>query len=368
MKKNLFYLFLLMAIVATPLTSCDGDEPQTGEESKHDPVADDDQMAFAGYSSLEWLQGNLVIVGENNEVLRRVYGKPLDESMPTVVSVPVADYADAEKIFLSWVAPTKEATKVDGGYDYNLTDAEGNAEGSVSFRAVEGEAGVIARMSVAEGTALKQVSEVNFIDAELWPENAEYPVYEAGKTYWLDGERYEWVEYEKAVNGKKTDFRIVKEELEFYCLRGNNDGGNALLVWLSPDDLVEWKKVEGRQERVNSHPIPLEYHKQGLNSRLSTLPELLTVMNFYATNYDAWQKMLGEMDAKGYMWSADDAFFWGLFSSSTCNSEFLFGGSTDGKTFPCLDLDNKEPELDAVSINSSFYQYRYMHVRIVPRY
>ena len=364
MKKNLFYLFMLMAIVAMPLTSCDGDEPQTGEESKHDPVADDDQMAFAGYSSLEWLQGNLVIVGENNEVLRRVYGKPLDESMPTVVSVPVADYADAEKIFLSWVAPTKEATKVDGGYDYNLTDAEGNAEGSVSFRAVEGEAGVIARMSVAEGTALKQVSEVNFIDAELWPENAEYPVYEAGKTYMLDGERYEWVEYEKAVNGKKTDFRIVKEELEFYCLRGNNDGGNALLVWLSPDDLVEWKKVEGRQERVNSHPIPLEYHVQGLNYRLSTLPELLAVMNFYATNYDVWQKMLDEMESKGYKWKPAS----GRFNTATGNSEFLFGGSTDGKTFPCLDLDNKEPELDAVSINSSFYQYRYMHVRIVPRY
>ena len=369
MKKDWFYLFLLMAIVAMPLTSCDkDDEPLPNDERQHDPTSDDDQVAITAYDALEWLQGCLVLVDENGEIVRRVYGKPLDASQPTVISVPVKDYADAESTFLSWVATGKEATTVDGGYDYNLTDRDGNPQGAVSFRAVEGVAGVIARMSVAEGTALKQVSEVNFIDAELWPENAEYPVYEAGKTYWLDGERYEWVEYEKAVNGKKKDFRIVKEELEFYCLRGNNDGGNALLVWLSPDDLVEWKKVEGRQERVNSHPIPLEYHEQGLNSRLSTLPELLTVMNFYATNYDAWQKMLGEMDAKGYMWSADDAFFGGLFSSSTCNSEFLFGGSTDGKTFPCLDLDNKEPELDAVSINSSFYQYRYMHVRIVPRY
>ena len=362
MKKNLFYLFMLMAIVAMPLTSCDGDEPQTGEESKHDPVADDDQMEFVGYSGLEWLQSNIVVVDENNEVLRRIYGKPLDESMPTVVSVPVADYADAEKIFLSWVAPTKEATKVDGGYDYNLTDAEGNAEGSVSFRAVEGEAGVIARMSVAEGTALKQVSEVNFIDAELWPENTEYPVYEAGKIYMLEGERYEWIEYEKAVNGKKTDFRIVNEELAFYCLRGNNNGGDALLVWLSPEDLVEWEKVGDRYERVNPHPTPSKYHEQGLNYRLSTLPELLAVMNFYATNYDVWQKMLDEMESKGYKWKPAS----GWFNTATGNSEFLFGGSTDGKTFPCLDLDNKEPELDAVSINGSFYQYRYMHVRIVP--
>ena len=50
----------------------------------------------------------------------------MDESQPTVISVPVADYIAAEETFLDWVAPDKEATKVEGGYDYNLTDAFDN--------------------------------------------------------------------------------------------------------------------------------------------------------------------------------------------------------------------------------------------------
>ena len=368
MKKNLFYLFMLMAIVAMPLTSCDGDEPQTGEESKHDPVADDDQMAFVGYSGLEWLQGNIVVVDENDKVVRRVYGKPLDESMPTVVSVPVADYADAEKIFLSWVAPTKEATKVEGGYDYNLTDATGNAEGGVSFRAVEGEAGVIARMSVAEGTALKQVSEVNFINSELWPENADYPVYEAGKTYMLEGERYLWIDkYDKKPSGDAPKFEIITEELEFYCVQGNDKGDNAILVWLSPDKEDGWEMTARGECYIKTHPKPSKYLEQrGLRERLSSIVELVQVYNFYNNNYDVWQKMLGEMDAKGYMWSANDAFLGDLFSTSTCNSEFLFRGDINkADDILCLDLDGDKAKYGKVAATSG-YEYRYMHVRIVP--
>ena len=93
MKKNWFYLFLLMAIATMPLTSCDNDDnddPKT-QEDKHDPESDADLVAITGYDALDWLQNCIVVVDENNEVLRRVYGKPLDESQPTVISVPVTD-------------------------------------------------------------------------------------------------------------------------------------------------------------------------------------------------------------------------------------------------------------------------------------
>lgn len=91
-------------------------------------------------------------------------GQPLDASQPDVLSAPAADYAAAEQTFLSWVAPDKEATKVEGGYDYNLTSADGQAQGSVSFRAEEGDARVVARMTVTEGTALKQIREFEFLE------------------------------------------------------------------------------------------------------------------------------------------------------------------------------------------------------------
>ena len=120
MKKNWFYLFLLMAIVAMPLTSCDkDDEPviDNGEEEYQKPGPDyqEETRQVTAYDGLSWLQSNLVEVDDNNNVIRRVYGKPLDASQPTVISVPVNDFADADSTFLRWVAPGKEATKVDGG-------------------------------------------------------------------------------------------------------------------------------------------------------------------------------------------------------------------------------------------------------------
>lgn len=43
MKKNWFYLFLLMVIAVMPLTSCNkNDEPKDNEEQKHDPNSDSD--------------------------------------------------------------------------------------------------------------------------------------------------------------------------------------------------------------------------------------------------------------------------------------------------------------------------------------
>jgi hypothetical protein len=196
MKKNWFYLFLSVALAVMPLTSCDNDDDELKlpeeEVDQHGPNYNEVQVPVTAYDALSWLQGSLVVVDENNKVVRRVYGKPLDESQPTVISVPVADYIAAEETFLDWVAPDKEATEVEGGYDYNLTDAEGKYQGSVYFRSVEGEAGVVACMTVEPGTDLKQITEVKFINSELWPENDAIQEVEAGKIYEMEGDEFIW--------------------------------------------------------------------------------------------------------------------------------------------------------------------------------
>ena len=181
MKKSLYYLFMLMAVVTMPLTSCDKDPQDIVKE--YDPLSDEDQVPFDEYDGLDWLQGCLVSVDENNNIIRRIEGKPLDESQPTVLSISVKDLTAAQEKFLSWVAPGKEVTDVDGGYDYNLTDDNGKAQGCVSFRAVDGEPGVLARMTIGKDTELKEVTEVNFIDSAFWPENDVVPTYIAGQLY-----------------------------------------------------------------------------------------------------------------------------------------------------------------------------------------
>ena len=347
MKKSLFYLFMLMAVAAMPLTSCEKD-PQKEEEGQHNAKADDDQTEITAYNSLSWLQGALVVVNEKGEVVRRVYGEPLDESQPDVLSAPVASYATAEKIFLSWVAPGKTATKVDGGYDYNLTDAEGKALGSVSFRAVEDGGRVVARMTVAEGTELAEVSEFNFIDSKLWPENAApwEKVKEGDVLHTWDG-----------ILTWEDGFYIKTGAVAYYTLQGNTDGKVGIQVHLCPDE-----------NDSDLHPRPIYYSSnKECFQYLASEWEAQQILDIFNNDKARWDKMMETMASMGYDWYPKEG------SGTTGNAEFLINKKGDlGKHsyIYCLDLD--EDDSDGVKgsmwdVNVlSLFKYRYLRVKIYP--
>jgi hypothetical protein len=357
MKKNWFYLFLLMAFALMPLTSCgNDDEPKAEEEEEqHDPMSDDDQAPDATFDALKWLQRSILVEDENGEVFRRVCGKPLDESQPDVISVPVADYAAAEKLFLDWVAPGKEATKVEGGYDYYLTDGEGKKQGSVSFRAAGGEGGEMARMTVAPGTNLKHISMVKFIDAELWPENDTPPMYAAGMIYEIEGAEIIWdLGWDHGLF--YYDFEINMKPLPFCCLQGNTDGKEAILVWISPD-----------ANDINRHPKARFYEKMGIIKHLPSQKDAEKVLEFHDNNPFFWDNMLAVMDDKGYEWSAqpwEDSARCYEFMLDADGITAWFGPFTQ-EVRGILDLDSAKGQTSYVS-KMSGNMYRYMLIKIVP--
>ena len=344
MKKSLFYLFMLMAVAAMPLTSCEKD-PQKEEEGQHDPKSDSDLTEVTAYNSLSWLQGALVVVNEKGEVVRRVYGEPLDESQPDVLSAPVASYATAEKIFLSWVAPGKTATKVDGGYDYNLTDAEGKAQGSVSFRAVEDGGRVVARMTVAEGTELAEVSEVNFVDSKLWPENAApwETVKEGDVLHTWDG-----------ILTWEDGFFIKTGRVAYYTLQGNTDGKVGIQVHLCPDD-----------NDSDLHPRPRYYLDTRVLQCLPSEWEAQQVLDIFNNNRAAWDKMMETMAENGHNWYPQEG------SGTTGNAEFIINSINDKgmlSSLYCLDFDDDDEDgikgsIRDVNVNS-LYKYRYIRVKV----
>ena len=344
MKKSLFYLFMLMAVVAMPLTSCEKD-PQK-EDGQHDPKSDSDLTEITAYNSLTWMQGSLVVVNKNGEIVRRIYGEPLDESQPDVLSAPVASYATAEKIFLSWVAPGKSATKVDGGYDYNLTDEEGKAQGSVSFRAVEDGGRVVARMTVANGTDLKEVSEVNFINSKLWPENA---------APWVKVKEGEVVTRADGILTWEDGFYLKSGSIPYYTLQGNTDGKVGIQVYLCPDS-----------DNSDLHPRAGSYNYEVL-PYLPSEWEAQQVLDIFNNNKAAWDKMMETMASMGYDWYPKEG--WG----TTGNAEFMINkidANPFGYDLYCLDLDEDDSDGVKGSIwmvsPYSWFKYRYIRVKIFP--
>lgn len=361
MKKTIYYLFMLMAVVAMPFTSCDKDPQDIIKE--YDPLSDEDQVPFDEYDGLDWLQGCLVSVDENNNIIRRIEGKPLDESQPTVLSISVKDLAAAQEKFLSWVAPGKKVTEVDGGFDYNLTDDNGKAQGSVSFRAVDGEPGVLAKMTIGKDTKLKEVTEVNFIDSAFWPENDVVPTYIAGQLYKFVCAQYSTSLPLTEMPGadiELDDYWTLDNlaERDFYCLQGNDNGKEAILVWLLPDT-GGVSQHPNFFVKKNTRAIDYPVYKA-----LPSLSEAQKVLDFFHANKEAWKKMLKEMDALGYYWSPRIA----LFERNTGNQEFLLNSINEEKeTIKCLDLDQGDEEICDVKWAWYYpFEYRYMHIRIFP--
>lgn len=343
------FLFTAAALLIVAFTSCEKEE-----QKQHDPFSDEDQTEVIAYDGLEWFQGSLVVVNDKNEVIRRLYGKVLDLSSPDVISIPVNDLADAESLFRSWIAPGKNVSKVEGGYDYTPTDADGKAQGEVTFR-TGGESGIKATVTVSVNTGISPVSVINFISYDYWPENDEVGKYEAGMTYLLEGEFFSWITRSNVLS---VDVKV--KELEFYCIQGNDNGQEAILVWLSPDYNENYVFGPNTDDVFAS---PNCYIETELYQKLPTIGQAQKVLDFYNANSEVWSAMLKEMDGKGYQWSAKPG---GL--STTGNSEFLLNSyDSDNDKIKCLDLDGTKGKICNV-YGWSWFNYRYMHIRIFPPY
>ena len=367
MKKNLLYMVMALAL-AMPFTACDDDE-NTGNDTEllHDPYSDEDQTEITAYNALEWLQNSIVVIDENGNIVRRVYGEMLEPSDTTILSIAAADLDAAETIFLNWVAPMKEndLERVENGYIYNLTDANGNPQGSVEFKSGDGSNGILARMTVGAGTDLKYVSEIHFIDKDAWPENAgQTPLYEKGGIYTLYAPSIKCEKtlrnYSQETRGKwgpghtvKTQYemRVTYKYLDFYCIQGNGNGQEAILVYLSPD-----------VDKSETHGYVVEYIRSNAQIHLATVPEAQKVLDHYTANYEDWVQMIACMEERGHEWD----WHYGIFT--TGNAEFLLNGyDRNAKKMKCLDLDNKDGKICDVSENSCF-RYRFLLVRTMPAY
>ena len=355
MKKNLFYLLILLAVLAMPLTSCEKDPQKPDEEKQHDPKSDEDQIELTGYDGLEYFQNSIVVLDENGKPVRRVYGEMLDPSDTTILSVCVSDLKMAEEIFLSWVAPDKDVQKVTDGYDYDLTDYDGTPQGNVAFRSADGSQGILATMTVGSNTDLRCFTEINFVSNQAWPDNSSNVKYETGKTYVIRAQALK-IDNCPEQPDPELDMHIVcmmpyTADLTFFCIQGNTDGKEAILVYLSPD----------LNDRL-ANDQPWSYVYWNAHKHCASLPEAEKVLKYHTENYESWEAMIDYMESLGHAWD------WHLGWSTTGNEEFILNSYDEkAETIKVLDLDSKEGKIEDVGLGS-WFNYRYIFVRTFPPY
>ena len=353
--RNCFFM-MMAAMVSFAFISCEKNPESNDDEiGKHDPTSDADQIEITGYNGLEWFQNSIVVLDENGKPERRVYGEMLDPSDTTILSVCVSDLKMAEDLFLSWVAPDKDAKKVTDGYDYNMTDYDGSPQGSVAFRNADGNKGILATVTVGTDTDLKCFTEINFVSPQAWPENSNNRKYETGKTYVIRAQALK-IDNCPEQPDPELYMHIVcmmpyTADLTFFCIQGNTDGKEAILVYLSPD----------LNDRL-VHDQPWSYVYWNAHKHCASLPEAEKVLKYYTENYEAWEAMIDYMESLGHAWD------WHYGWNTTGNEEFILN-SYDEKagTIKVLDLDSKEGKIEDVGLGS-WFDYRYIFVRTFPPY
>ena len=350
------FLMMMTAMVSFAFISCEKNQESKDDEiGQHDPASDEDQIEITGYNGLEWFQNSIVVLDENGKPARRVYGEMLDPSDTTILSVCVSDLQMAENFFLSWVAPEKEVSHVTGGYDYNLTDRDDNPQGSVSFRHADGRDGILAKVTVGPNTDLKCFSEINFVSEQAWPDNSDNKKYETGKTYVIRAQALK-IDNCPEQPDPELYMHIVcmmpyTADLTFFCIQGNTDGKEAILVYLSPD----------LNDRL-ANDQPWSYVYWNAHKHCASLPEAEKVLKYYTENYESWEAMIDYMESLGHAWD------WHLGWSTTGNEEFILNSYDEkAETIKVLDLDSKEGKIEDVGLGS-WFNYRYIFVRTFPPY
>lgn len=183
-------LLMLACAAGLMLTACTSNDDNPTADISTTPIDDTEEPGdytgdgtFVAPDGLAWFMGHLVQTDSEGLLVGYVYGKPLDEADPTVLSVGVASAEEAEDIFRSFVADTLHVVSVaPGTVTYSPTDSLGRKQGEIYF--TTGGDGTIARITFSDDIAQDLVSQVRFIDRTLWPDNAA-SVFEKGKVYFV---------------------------------------------------------------------------------------------------------------------------------------------------------------------------------------
>ena len=171
--ENIWVLFALCLAIA--FAACSSDDDNNGSEDPT-PTPTEEEVT---YDDLSYFQNAIIEVDTLGNFMSRVCGEVLYENEPHHLYVGVETLEEAQEMFDSWIAPDVEVQTTVTGMTAALTDAEGNAQGTVYFTAGT-QSGHVAEVTASSGTKLLHFDKVTFLLNSAWPVNASAKIYHQG--------------------------------------------------------------------------------------------------------------------------------------------------------------------------------------------
>ncbi|MBP5681713.1 MAG: hypothetical protein J6X05_00490 [Bacteroidales bacterium] len=220
MKMNVIsktaFCTLAIAIMALTFIACDKDD----DDEKDVP----EMTAATSYDDLEFFQGTFVTTDTVGKFVSRTLGEPLYKDDTAHLYIGVETIEEALKYFESSIAPDITlTTSTSNNYTYNLTNADGEPQGTVTFTP-GGEGGAIAEITT-DAKSLKFFNKVTFIPNSAWPHNSAKGKYRLGDVFTKNINVGSW-----PFNG---DYAF-----SFVCIRESGNGTQPIFVAITKEQYL----------------------------------------------------------------------------------------------------------------------------------
>jgi len=259
--------FCCALLLSAAFVSCSDSDDENKKESA--PEQSDYEVKVSTYDDLSFFQNSIIEVDEQGNIKCQYVGEALYEDEPEHLYVGVDSYEEAETLFREWMAPDV-VLGTTAPFTAQLTDAEGKAQGTITF-AKGTESGHVAEVTASDETQLKKFKKISFLLNSAWPFNGPKPSHRIGDIIICP------------LLGFDNSFLKDDDKLlEWVCIREEKNGQNPIFVTITKNDYTYGEILDRTDFR------DIQDSKYSPNSARATVVSniLKTNWNYFCSLFD----------------------------------------------------------------------------------
>lgn len=275
---------------------------------------------------------------------------------PYALSVGVKSYEEAVEIFKTWFYDDDKLKETASGWSYEMTDADGNSEGTIILQKEDGTDGLVASVVFADGAKVEYIDVINFYLSSAWPGNAGTS-YKKGDTLTAP---FATFKKDSAMFWECDQLLDAYKDKTYYCLNDASNGETAYFVCCHTR-CVELLK--------SSFDPTTDANKAYIKRLREELPTKATMQTIYKKivegDFGSYKKFNSWMADKGLELSDEEVW---VSDGMTTYAQYKYGVGadgilkSDGYDFCVNTVDLEDGDFEEYTSNYVWRNYTYMTV------